>query len=59
MNTNVNTSMIQCGVLYDIFDVERCRQGDPLRPYLFLLCTQVLHIMTVNNKDIKGIFIDG
>ena len=47
-------------MLSGLFDIERgCRQGDPLSPYLFLLCAQVLYLMIVNNKDIKGIFIDG
>ena len=60
MNTNVKASVMQCGVLSGLFDIERgCRQGDPLSPYLFLLCAQVLYLMIVNNKDIKGIFIDG
>ena len=60
MNTNVKASVMQCGVLYDLFDIKRgCRQGDPLSPFLFLLCAQVLHLMIVNNKDIKGICIDG
>ena len=59
MNTNVKASVMQCGVLSDLFDIERgCRQGDPLSPFLILLCAQVLHLI-VNNKDIKGIFIDG
>ena len=60
MNTNIQASVMQCGVLSGLFDIERgCRQGDPLSPYLFLLCAQVLYLMIVNNKDIKGIFIDG
>ena len=60
MNTNVQSSVMQCGVLSGLFDIERgCRQGDPLSPYLFLLWAQVLYLMIVNNKDIKGILLIG
>ena len=42
------------------FQVERgCRQGDPLSPYIFLICSEVLAHMIRQNDKIKGINISG
>lgn len=35
-----------------------CRQGDPISPYLFILCAEILAARIRNNKKIKGIKID-
>jgi hypothetical protein len=44
--------------LSDFFTIQRgCGQGDPLSPYIFLLCAELLEIL-VRHKDIKGITID-
>ena len=54
------TCILQNGFISDVFNLQRgCRQGDPISPYLFILCAEILGKMVRKNKDIKGIFING
>ena len=57
-NTNIVASVSQCGFLSKPFPIERrCRQGDPISPYLFILCAQILYLIIMKDKNIKGIMI--
>ena len=60
LNTSVKAAVLQCGVLSDFFDIERgCRQGDPISPYLFIICAQVMFLLIINEKKMKGIYVNG
>ena len=55
-NTNVKAYVTQSGFLSASINIERgCRQGDPIAPYLFILCAQILCYMIIQNKKIRGI----
>ena len=52
--------IIQNGFMSDFFKLKRgCRQGDPLSPYIFIMCAEVLGHMIRNEQNIKGIEING
>lgn len=58
LNTNFKASILQSGFLSQQFEIQRgCRQGDPVAPYLFILCAEILAILIKQNKDIRGIFV--
>jgi exonuclease III len=58
--TNIKTSVIVNGQASTSFSIERgCRQGDPISPYLFILCAEILACKIRENEHIKGINIHG
>ena len=47
------------GYMSESFLLKRgCRQGDPISPYIFILCTGILGKIIRKNEDIKGIVIN-
>ena len=52
---NIKSTIIVNGSPTAWFKIERgCRQGDPISPYIFLLCGEILAHMIRQNKKIKG-----
>ena len=46
------------GQITQWFTVERrCQQGDPISPYIFILCVEISAIMIREDSDIKGLWI--
>ena len=57
-NKNIKATIMQCGIMSEFFDIGKgCRQGDPIAPYLFIMCAQVLILMLKHNKSVRGITI--
>ena len=59
--TNNIKSCVQVnGMVSRFFNIGRgCRQGDPLSPYIFLLCSELLAHIIRTRKDIRGYSIHG
>ena len=56
--TNANTCVTVNNHYSKWFNISRgVRQGDPLSPYLYLICAEVLSLMIRENQQIKGIKI--
>ena len=57
-NTEVFASVLQCGFLSSRIEIKRgCRQGDPIAPYLFIICSQILTILIDQDEKVKGLKI--
>lgn len=57
---DIKSTVIVNGKVAPWFDIRRgCRQGDPISPYIFVLCVEIMAIMIRENKNIKGINING
>lgn len=47
--------IIQNGFMSDFVQLKRgCRQGDPLSPYIFILCAEILGKMIRKNESLKN-----
>jgi len=56
----IRSAINQGGNLSSFFDIKRgCRQGDPISPYIFILCAEILAIKIRQNDKIRGISIEG
>ena len=56
---NSNSRIILNGHLSEPFNLHRgCRQGDPISPYLFILCTEFLTLAFKTNNQIEGLKIN-
>ena len=56
--SNIKSCVTVNGQISKWFRICRgCRQGDPLSPYLFILCAEILALMIRKNQNIKGIKI--
>ena len=57
--TNIKSTISVNGQISNWFKISRgCRQGDPISPYLFILCVEIMSLMIKKNDRIKGIVIN-
>lgn len=56
---NIKSTVIVNGTPTEWFPITRgCRQGDPLSPYLFVLCAEIFAIMIKEDTNISGIMVN-
>ena len=54
-----NSQVSQNGCILNSFPMGRgCRQGDPISPYIFIICAELLSQTIKNCRDIRGLEID-
>ena len=55
---NIKSCVIVNGQPTGWFNIYRgCRQGDPLSPYIYILCAEILPLMIKNSTGIRGIVV--
>lgn len=52
------TLLVNSSIVGKVTPAKGLRQGDPLSPYLFIMCTEVLSQLLNNNKNVQGIKLD-
>ena len=54
---DIKATVIVNGHITQWFNIERgCRQGDPISPYLFIMCVEILAMVFREDEDMKGIY---
>ena len=57
--TEPQSCVIQNGHISEFFVLERgCRQGDPISPYIFIMCAEILGNLVRFSPKIKGICVN-
>ena len=58
--THSTSKVVQNGFLSSTIELHRgCRQGDPLSPYVFVLCAEILSHVIRESGDVRGIDVHG
>ena len=56
---DIKATVIVNGQITQWFNIQRgFRQGDPISPYVFIMCVEILAIMIREDEDIKRIYIN-